>query len=79
MRAGDMELGDIVRTAADSFDHARVINKTDKVVRLFRPYVRTSDFKYTGGVIPYIGIEEWEVEIDRDVPYVVLETGFIFK
>jgi hypothetical protein len=42
---------------------------TDKEVTLFRPYTHTADFSSTGGVICYVGIEEWKVEIRDDVSW----------
>ena len=39
----------------------------DNVITFFRPYTHTADFSYTGGVICYVGTEEWNEEIDRTV------------
>lgn len=43
-----------------------VQNITADEVTLFRPYTHTADFSSTGGVICYVGIEEWKDEIRRD-------------
>jgi hypothetical protein len=40
-------------------------------VHLFRPYGVTADFSYTGGVICYVGIEEYQVSIDSKVEYIL--------
>lgn len=49
----DVELGPIT-----------VKNITDDEVTLFRTYTHTADFSSTGGVICYVGIEEWKVEMN---------------
>jgi hypothetical protein len=36
----------------------------DGAITFFRPYPHTADFSSTGGVICYIGIEEWTEEAD---------------
>jgi len=37
----------------------------DGIVTFFRPYTHTADFSYTGGVLCYVGIEEWKEETNR--------------
>lgn len=54
---GTLSLGDIVQLFDDGYGTATVVQITDDEVHLFRPYVHTADFSYTGGVIPYIGTE----------------------
>lgn len=55
----DLRLADVVRLYEDfSFPDSVVRQIKDGKVILFRPYATTADFSYTGGVIPYIGIEE---------------------
>lgn len=55
-------LGDIVRNSRDaaipfSYPDSTVCKvNEDGTVNLFRPYVHTGDFSYTGGVICYVGI-----------------------
>ena len=39
----------------------------DGMITFFRPYTHTNDFSYTGGVICYVGVEEWSEEIDRSI------------
>lgn len=54
----DLKLADRVRLGNFPFADAIVKQIKDGKVILFRPYATTADFSYTGGVIPYIGIEE---------------------
>lgn len=67
IKAEATALGDVVRLALDSeisapFNSCTVINKLPNGdVTLYRPYVHTADFSYTGGVIPYIGAETFNV------------------
>lgn len=56
--AEDLQLADIVQLWRHEFGTATVTQVTKHEVHLFRPYVSTADFSYTGGVIPYIGIEQ---------------------
>ncbi len=66
----DLRLADVVSQAsmrghlvADRpFSTCTVIQVEEDRVKLFRPYGQTADFSHTGGVIPYIGIEEYWVE-----------------
>lgn len=55
----DLKLADQIRLGDFPFSDGvvRQIKEDGKVV-IFRPYATTADFSYTGGVIPYIGIEE---------------------
>ena len=54
--ASGLKLKDVVDLDFQ-YGYATVTNIKDGVITLFRPYVHTSDFSYTGGVIPYIGFE----------------------
>lgn len=72
VKAKELDLGDEVSTfpgdpSDHSFSAAVVTKKEAEGVTLFRPYAITSDFEYTGGVIPYIGFEEYRVSGDSDV------------
>lgn len=64
VKYADLRLGDIVDLRHSAYSTATVkqIRKYEEYlyVTFFRPYVHTSDFSYTGGVITYIGIEEFE-------------------
>lgn len=69
----NLMLGDRVRLdGIDAYSDATVIDITDKEITLFRPYVQVSDFTYTGGLIPYIGIEKFNVWRDSDTEVLLL-------
>jgi len=59
-------LGDVVSFGwKDGWDQATVnFVHPDGTVDLFRPYVQTADFSYTGGVICYIGIDTDNKKVD---------------
>ena len=68
-KAKDLGLGDIIRTLGPdgnpnilgySTATVKQISK-DGYITLFRPYVHTDNFSYTGGVICYIGIETYQI------------------
>ena len=78
MKLGDvvtMKLGDEGDNSIMPFGHATVINITAEKVTLFRPYVSTSDFSYTGGLIPYIGIEQYDILLSSPLNYYVIRAG----
>lgn len=56
-----LKLGDVVKLGNGPYDYATVKNVTETDVVFFRPYVATEDFSHTGGVICYVGIEEFSV------------------
>lgn len=61
----DLQLGDVVQLYTDiSFSTSVVIQIKDGRIKFFRPYAVTSDISYTCGVIPYIGIEQHELELE---------------
>ena len=62
----ELQLGDRVRLFEGAFNDATVINVTETVVTVFRPYVHTSNFSTTGGLIPYLGFEEFDLYRDSD-------------
>jgi hypothetical protein len=65
VKAKDLKLADVVRTFPDmSFGTSTVKQIKDGIITLFRPYVHTADFSYTGGVMCYIGIEEFKIPAD---------------
>jgi hypothetical protein len=49
-----------------------VIEKTDNEVTFFRPYVHLADFIYTGGVIPYTGVEKFSVPLGNPCQYLLI-------
>lgn len=72
VKVANLRLRNIIRLFDGPYGTATVyrINE-DGSVKVRRPYIQTSDFEYTGGVVPYIGIEDLtihkEVELVRDV------------
>jgi hypothetical protein len=69
VKLSECSLGDVVRSVInnDAFADSTIINITPEFVTLFRPYVHTSDFTYTGGIIPYVGFEKWDAPLTMDV------------
>lgn len=61
--AKHLKVGDVVlANFADPFYACQTVKQvTEDEVVFFRPYVQTSDFTTTGGVICYVGIEEYRV------------------
>lgn len=59
----ELRLGDVisVSVARSEFDDCIVTRITDTEIHLFRVYATCSDFSYTGGVIPYIGVEQFTI------------------
>ena len=70
----DMELGDTVRYEpfGTAWNQAIVKQITASDVVLWRPYGTTADFSYTGGVICYIGTEQYTVPRDSSGIYTLL-------
>lgn len=65
IKACELRLADTITVTGDGpFTTCIVTNIKDGQVHLFRPYGTTSDFSYTGGVIPYIGIEQYSIPAD---------------
>ena len=63
----DLKLGDVVRLGLSGYEDATVYRQNpDGSVQVWRSYVTTADFSYTGGVIPYLGIEDFALS-GRDV------------
>jgi len=48
---------------------------TDREVWFFRPYVHTSSFTTTDGVICYVGIEEYAVDRRSPFTYALVRRG----
>lgn len=60
--ARDLKLADKIMLPSDPTLGVSVVkNVTDYEVTLFRPYPETADFSYSGGVICYVGIEEFSI------------------
>lgn len=49
-----------------------VKNVADGVATMFRPYTHTADFSGTGGVICYVGIEEYQIELSRAREWILI-------
>jgi len=64
VKGTELRLADVVNTEGDKYNSATIKQITKDSITLFRPYVATADFSYTGGVICYIGIEEYTVPKD---------------
>lgn len=67
IKAKDLRLADVVDDSPfiGGFHTAIVSKIKEETVRLFRPYGVTADFSYSGGVICYVGIEEYEIPRDN--------------
>jgi len=71
-----LTLGAVVRLWTNEPFGDAIVKKIDPNgdINLFRPYGVTADFSYTGGVICYVGIEEFtaqaglEFELVREGP-----------
>jgi hypothetical protein len=60
--ARDLRLADTVQVNPACLWNTAIVKQiTDHDVILFRPYGTTADFAYTGGVICYVGIEEYSI------------------
>lgn len=71
VKVGALNLGDVVRVwNDDAYGDATVKQIKDGQVTFFRPYVQTADFSYTGGVICYLGFEEFTRFLDDTVELV---------
>lgn len=68
-------LADRVRVLGenDPFNTAIVAKITDTDVHFYRPYGTTSDFSYTGGVLCYVGIEEFCRPLSDKAVWLVVE------
>lgn len=64
IKTKDLRLADIViinENRENSYNCATVEKIENGVITLFRPYVHTEDFEYTGGVICYVGVEHFSI------------------
>lgn len=74
VRASDLRLADTIKLDnVIPWGYCIVRQIKDDEVTLFRPYGTTADFSYTGGVIPYVGIDEFKVPLNSDREYLVVE------
>lgn len=75
----NLKLGDRVELFEGAYGTATVIQIEDDKVTFYRPYIHTSDFSYTGGVIPYIGTETCIFLMTPDKTFNLLESGIPLK
>lgn len=79
VKTNQLQLGDRIVRVFDSGDPdleggvTTVKNIADGNVSMFRPYTHTANFSGTGGVICYVGIEEYNVEVDRDIQWLLIQ------
>lgn len=60
VHGSELKLGDELMLWQDhAYGSATVKKITPEFVVLFRPFVQTGDYEYTGGVPCYVGIEEF--------------------
>jgi hypothetical protein len=65
IKTKELKLADMVSLFPDDpFSTAIVKQIKDGWITLFRPYGTTADFSYTGGVITYIGVEDFTIQAD---------------
>ncbi len=57
----DLQLGDVVQLWEGPWATAIVSQVTDDEVTFFRPYGKSDDFSYAGGVICYTGLESYKL------------------
>lgn len=59
MPVAELKLGDIIQCFEGPFGTGVIQGIEGDMVKVFRPYAKTDDFSYTGGVICYTGIEHY--------------------
>ena len=64
----ELQLADQV-TRHDTLGVVTVKQIKDGFITFFRPYTHTADFSHTGGVICYVGIEEWKEDVGKSSFY----------
>lgn len=63
----ELQLGDVVSLYPEMAFSASIVKQIkDGYATLFRPYGVTADFSYSGGVITYIGVEEFHISLESD-------------
>lgn len=74
VRAADLQLADRIMSIQDPTLGIQTVKQIENgMVTLFRPYTHTADFSYTGGVICYLGFEEYQIYQNSPAEYVLLE------
>lgn len=74
VKVSELQIGDIVRlgTNDNGYADATVYNIKDGNVHVFRPYVHVSDFITTGGVITYMGHEDFSIPVSSSGTVILL-------
>lgn len=73
LKPADMRLRDTLALIDGPYGYATVTQIKDDHVHLLRPYVITSDFSYTGGVIPSFGFEQINLWVGESREYNVVD------
>ena len=78
IKAADLQIGDTITIGSENLNKPQgpwlnaIVQQIDnQEVTLFRPYGHADGFKYTGGVICYVGIETFKVRRDSPSEYFV--------
>lgn len=66
IKTSELQIGDTVSLDYEAWDCAIVKQIKDGEITLFRPYATTAEFSYTGGVLCYVGIEEFNIRANED-------------
>ena len=69
IQAKELKLGDVIQCLGINQEFSTGIVKQVKSdsITIYRPYAVTANFSYTGGVICYTGIEEYQIPRNDDV------------
>jgi|Cruoilmetagenom7_1024161.scaffolds.fasta_scaffold125277_2 hypothetical protein len=68
----ELQLADVL-TRPGTVGTVTVKQIDNGMITFYRPYTHTADFSHTGGVICYIGVEEWREEITRVGGWTLIE------
>jgi len=71
IKTRELQLGDVVSLYEGAYSTATVKKITEDLITLFRPYVHASDFPNIGGIMCYIGIEEFTIHRNTDQDFVL--------
>ena len=73
-----LSLGDVVRLNGQGVYSDATVKKLneDGSVQVIRPYIQTADFSYTGGVMCYIGFEDFAL---HGAPVELIRKGALLK
>ena len=73
VKSDDLRLADVVRLFDGPFGWAIVMKIDEGGVHFYRPYAVTEGFSYTGGVLAYVGIEQFSRPRSEDCEYEVFQ------